>query len=106
MEKNKISIEINGRNYTLCGEEPADYLFRVGKYVDDKLSVLSAANPMLSTTDAAVLVAVNIADELLRLRDGHSEMDERIAQIIKESKASQAEEKRQEMLPKLPVDKK
>ena len=88
MEKNKVRIQIGQKNYTLSGNAPEESLYRVGAYVDKKMQEIAAALPSLSTTDTAVLAAVNIADELLRLRDEQNGMHSRLAQILEEQQQS------------------
>lgn len=62
---NRVVIDICGEEYTFVAEESASYMQRVGSYVDGKLrEVLDSAK--VGRTDAAVLTAVNIADELFK----------------------------------------
>ena len=102
MEKNKVRIQIGQKNYTLSGNAPEESLYRVGAYVDKKMQEIAAALPSLSTTDTAVLAAVNIADELLRLRDEQNGMHSRLAQILEEQQQSEVQAAREDLLPKLP----
>ena len=65
---NRVTMNICGQDYTLVAEESPSYMERVGKLVDAKLSeVLDAAG--VSRTDAAILAAVNMADELLKAQE-------------------------------------
>lgn len=81
MQKNKIVASIAGRDYPLSGVESEEYLHRVAIYVDRKIQEVLKSCPQLSTSDAAVLAAVNVADELLKLRDDYAELDKRISQL-------------------------
>ena len=67
-----------------------------------KMQEIAAALPSLSTTDTAVLAAVNIADELLRLRDEQNGMHSRLAQILEEQQQSEVQAAKEDLLPKLP----
>ena len=93
MPKNKIMASIAGRDYPLSGVESAEYLHRVAIYVDRKIQEVIKACPQLSTSDAAVLAAVNVADELLKLRDDYAELDKRISQL-REVKPIMAQQKK------------
>ena len=65
---NRVTMNICGEDYTLIAEESPSYMERVGKLVDEKLSeVLSAGS--VSRTDAAILAAINLADELLKAQE-------------------------------------
>lgn len=63
---NKLIVRINGHEYTMVGNESKDYLIKVADYVDEQMQVIIKANPKLSTTMAAVLTSLNIADELFK----------------------------------------
>ncbi len=74
---NVVSVKINGVVYNLKGEENEDYLLKVAKYADKKMREITAKNQLLSTSSAAVLSAVNIADELFKALEECSELKER-----------------------------
>lgn len=66
--ENRVTISICGEEYTFVAEETPSYMQKVGAYVGQKLDeILLSANA--SRTDAAVLTAVNIADELFKERE-------------------------------------
>ena len=61
-------MRICGEEYTFVAEESASYMQRVGAYVDEKMSEL-LETAKVGRTDAAVLTAANIADELFKERE-------------------------------------
>ena len=63
--ENRIVINICGEEYALLADEAPSYMQKVGKYVDDKMSETLRATKV-SRTDAAVLTALNLADELMK----------------------------------------
>ena len=66
--ENHVTVSICGEDYTLVAEEAPSYIQKVGGYVDDKLTeMMNTAK--VGRTDAAVLTAVNIADELFKERE-------------------------------------
>jgi cell division protein ZapA (FtsZ GTPase activity inhibitor) len=61
--ENRITVSICDEEYTFVAEEAPSYMQKVGTYVNDKMSeLLNSAK--VGRTDAAVLTAVNITDEL------------------------------------------
>lgn len=63
--ENRITISICGADYTFTAEESPAYMQRVAAVVDTKMgSFLESGR--INRVDAAVLAAVNIADELLK----------------------------------------
>ena len=57
-----------GEEYVLRGTSSADDMDRVGRYVDRLMRTLSENNLQMSRHRIAVLAALNLADELLRLK--------------------------------------
>ena len=65
--ENRITVSICDEEYTFVAEEAPSYMQKVGSYVNDKMSeLLNSAK--VGRTDAAVLTAVNITDELFKER--------------------------------------
>ena len=65
MMANKITVSINGAEYTFMSEESPSYMEKAAGLVDEKMSNITASG-RVSRMDAAVLAAVNLADELLK----------------------------------------
>ena len=62
---NRVVVTICGEDYTFVAEESPSYMQKVGAYVGDKMDeVLNSTR--VGKTDAAVLTAANIADELFK----------------------------------------
>jgi cell division protein ZapA len=97
MEKNRISVKINGRPYVISGEKSEEHLYKVSMLVDRKVDRLMAIYPTMSTTDVGILVALNLADELTTLKDEQSSLDEHINRLINDKS-----DPKEAMLPKLP----
>ena len=85
--ENRITISICDEEYTIVAEEAPSYMQKVGSYVNDKMSeLLDAAK--VGRTDAAVLAAVNITDELFKEREAGDALRRQVKQYLDE--ASQA----------------
>ena len=100
MEKNRIDIQINGKNYVLAGYQTEEHLYKVGKMVDKMVDEVSAKFPTMSTTDVSILVALNLADQLVSLKDGDAVTD-----ALPKASAGSAPAKadaKEALLPKLP----
>ena len=59
-------VEIFGERYTLRSGDAPEYLQRVAEYVDTKYRELVRQSPSLVPSKVAVLVSINIADELFK----------------------------------------
>ncbi len=91
---NRVTMNICGEDYTLIAEESPSYMERVGKLVDEKLSeVLSAGS--VSRTDAAILTAINLADELLKAQESGENLRRQVKTYLDE--AAQAKNEASEL---------
>lgn len=68
-EKNKISVEIYGHTYKIVGTESTGHMRLVASIVDDKMRELKSLNPSLDSVTLAVLTAVNVVHESLKLNE-------------------------------------
>ena len=87
---NRVVVNICGEDYTFVAEESASYMQKVGNYVGDKMSeVLNSAK--VGRTDAAVLTAANIADELFKAQVASEQLRSQIKGYLDEASKAQAE---------------
>ena len=87
---NRVVINICGEDYTFVAEESSAYMQKVGTYVSDKMSeVLEGAK--VGRTDAAVLTAANIADELFKAQAAAEQLRNQIKGYLDEAGKAQAE---------------
>lgn len=73
-QPSRVEVEIFGEHYTLKGHESPEYMLTVAKLVDEKMSEISKRNRQLPMNKVAVLTAVNLADELLRLQEQYNNL--------------------------------
>ena len=78
MDKIKTTVRIGGKEYTMTGSDSEEYIHRVAIYVDRKMSQIEESNNNLSTTMLSVLTCLNIADELLKLREETGDMRQQL----------------------------
>ncbi|MBQ3104070.1 MAG: cell division protein ZapA [Oscillospiraceae bacterium] len=82
--ENRVVINICGAEYTLVAEEAPSYMQKVGSYVDGKLTeILDSAH--VGRTDAAILTAVNIADELLKAQESAEALRRQLKDYLDEA---------------------
>lgn len=66
--KQRTTVSINGQNYCISGKADVSHIIEVANFVDQKMKQMRKVNPYLDKTQLAVLTAVNISDEFLRLK--------------------------------------
>ena len=87
---NRVVISICGEEYTLVADETPSYMQKVGGYVSDKMTdVMNAAK--VGRTDAAVLTAVNLTDELFKAQSAAEQLRAQIKGYLDEASKAQAE---------------
>ena len=81
---NRVVVTICGNEYTFVAEESASYLQKVGAYVGDKMEDI-LNNTHVGRTDAAVLTAANIADELFKAQAAAEQLRRQIKGYLDEA---------------------
>lgn len=76
----KVTARIMGEDYTIRGRAPREHIERVAKYVDERMLEIAEAYPKLGTSRVAVLAAINMADELFKLKEQY----EQLTQLLEE----------------------
>ena len=67
-------VEIYGKQYRMSGNSSPEHIKEIAVYVDRKMKEVAVENPQLDSSRLAVLSAVNIADEYLRLKVEYDEL--------------------------------
>ena len=87
---NKVTMNICGQEYTLVADESAAYMEKVGALVDERMrQVLDALH--VSQTDAAVLAAVNLADQLTKAQEGAENLRRQVKTYLDEASRAKSE---------------
>ena len=88
MEKQKITVTVAGKNYTLVSGDAPEFVKRVASFVDRKLNE-AAAVTNLPSGQAAVLTCFNLAEELLKAQDENTMLRRQNEQLARSAKAIQ-----------------
>ena len=83
MEKQKTVVRVGGKEYGLVSADPPEYMHRVAAYVDRKLEETAMAT-RLPTNMVAVLVSLNMADDLMKSHDENSRLRRELNQLRQE----------------------
>ena len=87
---NRVVVSICGEDYTFVAEEAPSYVQKVGSYVNDKMEEILSSSKV-GRTDAAVLTAANIADELFQAQATAEQLRSQIKGYLDEATKAQAE---------------
>jgi len=73
-ETSRVEVEICGERYILKGEAPPEHMRQVASHVQRLMKQALQRNPRLSLSKAALLTAMNVTDEFLKLRADYDNM--------------------------------
>lgn len=69
MEKNKVRLNICGVNYFICTDESVEQAEAIGAEIDKKMSEILKSSSFITANQAAVLVALDFANELSKTQE-------------------------------------
>ncbi len=75
--RTKINVEIYGQQYAIVGDESTSHIRMVAAIVDDKMREINAKNPSLDINRLAVLTAVNVVHDYIKLKEENERLKER-----------------------------
>ncbi|MDD6050332.1 MAG: cell division protein ZapA [Clostridiales bacterium] len=73
MEKQTTTVRVAGKEYTLVSSDSPEHLSRVAAYVDRRITETAYAT-RLGKESVAVLVSLNITDELMKAHDENARL--------------------------------
>ncbi len=84
MDKQKITVTVAGKPYTLVSSDPPEQVKRIAAYVDRTLNETSAVTN-LPSGQAAVLACFRIAEELMRAQDENRMLQRRMEEMTEKN---------------------
>lgn len=74
VDQNRVDVEIYGVRYTLKGDATPETMANMSRDVDEKMRLVLQRNPRLSLYKAAILTALNMAEELNALKEEYNNL--------------------------------
>jgi cell division protein ZapA len=71
-------VYILGQKYTIKGDEPEEYIRELAAFVDGKLKEVYNAAPNVTPVKATILAALDIADELFKMKNEQEQITKNI----------------------------
>jgi len=72
--KSKVTVEIFGESYPLKGDADPESIMKVATLLDERMRETAFSHPRMPTMMVAILAALNIADEYLRLQNDYQQL--------------------------------
>ena len=81
--RNKVVVTIAGREYTMVAVEDETYVRKCADLVDQQLKQISSGS--LSQADAAVLAAMNLADQFLKEQQASDDLRRQVKENLEDA---------------------
>ncbi len=81
MDKTHTTVHVAGQDLRLSGTDSEAYIRQIADYVNQKIDEVQRAYPSLSTGNCVILAALNLSDELHKLREDYNALDSRISEL-------------------------
>nr|WP_296166803.1 cell division protein ZapA [uncultured Ruminococcus sp.] len=85
MEKKKISVQIEGRNYSLITTDDEKYVHKVANEVVSHIRKVAQSTKQLDTRDCAILAALNFCDDRNKAVKKNKDYVEKADKIIQQT---------------------
>ncbi len=86
----KVAVTIGGRDFTLVVTDEAGYVQKVANYVDQKVGEIIEQSKV-SLTDAALLAALNLADEYFKANETAENLRRQLREYLEEASRTKME---------------
>ena len=73
-QRRRVTIAIGDEHYVLLGDASEEYMQQLADYVHERFVKLQTSFPNVSRHRLAMLTAINLADEVHKLRDENEEL--------------------------------
>lgn len=76
--KNKTTVDIYGQQFSIVGHESTSHMRMVASIVDEKMREISRKNPTLDINKLAVLTAVNVVHDYMKLKEQCEDLEKQL----------------------------
>ncbi len=80
--KRSVQVEIAGQSLSIVSDEGEHYVQQLADYVDEKVREIGGGRSTYNPQRVALLVAIRLADELLREKDLHRRFREQVTRKL------------------------
>ena len=80
--KRSVQVEIAGQSLSIVSDEGEHYVQQLADYVDEKVRELAGGRTTYNPQRVALLVAIRLADELLREKDLHNRFRDQVTRKL------------------------
>ncbi len=78
-----IEVTIMGQSYTIKGDADEAYIRSLAEAVDCRMRELFEKNPSVNPLKAAIMVSINLADQLFQCKKQHDDTNQFLDEKVK-----------------------
>lgn len=99
MSKSKVSVNVAGMNLSLISEDEPAYVQEIAAELNNKIEAIMNANDSVSVAQAAVIVALDVEDELKKRNNSSENLRAQIKEYLEDAERArmQAETYKREL---------
>ena len=91
MQKNTVKLEIGGAVYYVNSDDSAEYVEALGEELDDRISKTMKSNNRVSMTQAAILCALEFADEAKKASEVADNLRNQVKDYLEDAAKAKSE---------------
>ncbi|MGN0570496.1 MAG: cell division protein ZapA [Candidatus Fimenecus sp.] len=91
MDINRVKLDIRGVKYFINTDESVEYTEALGKRIDERMAEIMKGGSFVTMTQAAVLVALEFADELSKSEKNVENFRNQIKDYLEDSAKAKSE---------------
>ncbi|MCL4492669.1 MAG: cell division protein ZapA [Nitrospirae bacterium] len=76
-----VEVYIFGQKYVIKGDDPPEYIKQLAEFLDERLKEVHTHSPNVTPLKATILAALNIADELHKVKSEYTAIAQGIKKI-------------------------
>lgn len=88
---NKVKLTIHGSNYVINTDESVEYTEELGRKIDARMNEIMKGSFFITATQAAILVALEMADELTKSEKNVENFRSQIKDYLEDSAKAKTE---------------
>jgi cell division protein ZapA (FtsZ GTPase activity inhibitor) len=70
--RSTVSVRIRGQEFRIVSDDDEEFLQRIAGYLDDTMKSVEKRTGTVDSLDAALLTGLNLARELVKIREGRA----------------------------------
>ncbi|NWF55343.1 MAG: cell division protein ZapA [Syntrophaceae bacterium] len=83
--KNLVRVEILGREYTIRSDEGEERVKKIAQYVNEKLTKITESAKTISSHNAAILAALDIANDYFEVLEGRASLVQKVEKMERQT---------------------